>query len=176
MAAVYATIWLSLLLFVVGESGRSFVRSNDPPRWAWPAFATGLVLAIVHVLLALWLVHGWSHASAVRETEVQTAAIYGWAFGGSLYVNYLFLAAWLVDAWWWRAAPTGYVRPAAVTWSLRSFYFLIIFNGAVVFAPGARRVIGLVLVGWLLGVWIRNAGMLPAAHGLSRARTGRGDS
>ena len=154
MGALYATIWVSMLLFAVGESGRAFTRRGaDPPAWAWWAFTAGLALAVIHTVLAFSSVHQWSHADAVRSTALQTEAIYGVAFGAGVYVNYVFLAAWLADAWWWRAAPPGYVRPAGAVWALRAFYMVIIFNAAVVFAAGLRRIGGLILVSWLARVW-----------------------
>ena len=156
MVALYGTIWLSLLLFAAGESGRSLSpRGSAPPQWAWWTFAGGLALGVLHTVLAFATVHHWSHADAVRITAIQTAAIYGVPFGAGVYVNYVFLAAWLADAWWWRASPPGHVRPAAAVRSLRAFYMVIIFNATVVFAGGLRRVIGLALVSWLALLWAR---------------------
>jgi hypothetical protein len=75
-------------------------------------------------------------------------------------VNYLFLGVWLADAWWWRASPRGYIRPAAITWSLRAFYMIILFNAAVIFAAGWRRLLGLALLSWLSRAW--SAGVNPS--------------
>lgn len=159
MAALYGTIWLSMLLFAAGESGRSFTpRASAPPRWAWWAFATGLVLALVHTLIAFAVVHQWSHADAVVSTAMQTASVYGVPFSGGIFVNYIFFAVWLADAWWWRTSPRNYVRPAAAVWTLRAFYMVIIFNAAVVFASGLRRVLGLLLVSWLARAWSPGVG------------------
>jgi hypothetical protein len=154
MTALYGTIWLSLLLFTAGESGRSFTRrGSDPPPWAWWTFTAGLALAVIHTLLAFAVVHQWSHADAVRRTADQTASIYGVSFGAGVYVNYVFLAIWLADLWWWRASPRGYARPVIAVWLLRAFYMVIVFNAAVVFAGGLRRIGGLLLVSWLARVW-----------------------
>ncbi len=161
MAALYGTIWLSMLLFTAGESGRSLTpRGSAAPRWAWWAFATGLVLALVHTLIAFAVVHQWSHADAVLSTAIQTESVYGVLFTGGIYVNYLFFAVWLADAWWWRTSPRDYVRPAAAVWTLRAFYMVIIFNAAVVFATGFRRVLGLLLVSWLARAWSLGVGRL----------------
>lgn len=157
MAAMYFTIWLALALFVAGDIGR-------PARGAWWAFVTGLALAIVHTVLAFEIVHAWSHDDAVRNTAMQTAAVYGTAVGSGVYVNYVFFAAWLADAWWWRAAPSGYERPALATWALRGFYFVIILNAAVIFAAGWRRAIGAVLVAALVGGWMTGATRAPSAR------------
>lgn len=154
MIAVYATIWLALVLFVAGESGRSFsAPGRKPPAWVWWTFIAGWMAAIVHTLVAFDVVHEWSHQDAVASTAAQTAAVFGRPFGAGVYVNYLFFAVWLADAWWWRAAPPGYVRPASATWLLRAFYLVIIVNAAIVFVPGDRRILGLILVSWLLRIW-----------------------
>ena len=93
MLALYGTIWIALVLFVVGEAGRSVTSLQSAgSRWAWRAFTTGLLLAILHSLLAFAIVHSWNHADAVASTARQTKSIYGVAFGGGLYVNYLFLS------------------------------------------------------------------------------------
>ena len=154
MTVVYATIWIALLLFLVGESGRSLSpRGQRPPAWAWWAFVAGWIVAIVHTLLAFALVHGWSHDDAVRSTAEQTNAVFGFPFGAGVYVNYVFFAVWLADAWWWRSSPPGHVRPTMATWGLRAFYILIIVNAAVVFVPGTRRLLGLLVVSWLARIW-----------------------
>jgi hypothetical protein len=153
MFALYLTIWLALALFVIGETGRAFARHRSPPGWAWWAFTLGLVLAIIHTLISFDIVHGWVHDDAVRATAIQTEAMFGVSAGWGVYVNYLFFAVWLADAWWWRSAPAGYLRPAAITWTLRAFYMVVIFNAAVIFAVGWRRLMGLVLVSWLSRTW-----------------------
>jgi hypothetical protein len=162
MIALYATIWVALVLFAAGESRRSLAPpGTSPPRWAWWAFTTGLALAIVHTLIAFGVVHHWVHAEAERSTAMQTEAVFGVAAGWGVYVNYLFFAVWLADAWWWRAAP-AYARSRAVTWSLRAFYAIIIFNAAVVFAGGVRRIMGVLIMSWLARIWSAPAGLSPA--------------
>ena len=153
MIAIYATIWLSMVLFAAGESGRSLApRGQAPPKWAWWTFTIGLILAIVHTILSFAIVHDWSHSDAVNVTARQTAAIYGVAFGGGVYVNYLFLATWLGDALWWRRSGPA---QGPILWLIRAFYLVIIGNAAIVFASGWRRIFGAVLVSWLVRVWAR---------------------
>ena len=152
MLALYATIWVSLTLFTAAELG----RARHPPRtWAWPAFVLGLALALTHTILSFAIVHGWSHRSAVAATAEQTAQVFGIAVGAGLYVNYVFFAVWFADAMWWRVAGGSATRPAAAVWALRAFYLVIIFNGAVIFAAGWRRAIGIALVVTLVLAWTR---------------------
>ncbi len=164
MLALYLTIWLALALFVAGETGRSLARPGSPaPSWAWWSFTLGLALALIHTALAFDLVHNWVHDDAVSATAQQTQRMFGMRVGWGVYVNYVFFAVWLADAWWWRVSPGLHLRPAVITWTLRAFYMLIIFNGAVVFAAGARRVLGLLLLGGLAASWGRSAGRRPSS-------------
>ncbi|MBA3640996.1 MAG: hypothetical protein M3541_08420 [Acidobacteriota bacterium] len=153
MLSLYLTIWLALLLFVAGETGRSAARRARPPEWAWWAFTLGLVLALVHTVLAFDIVHNWVHADAVLATARQTDAVFGVAVGWGVYVNYLFYGVWAADAAWWRKSPELLGRPALATWALRAFYLVIIVNAAVIFAAGPRRVLGVLMVSWLARIW-----------------------
>ena len=163
MLALYVTIWLALLLFVAGETGRSVARRTRPPAWAWWAFTLGLVLALVHTALAFDVVHHWVHADAVLATARQTDAVFGVAVGWGVYVNYLFYCVWAADAAWWRRSPDLWLRPALVTTILRGFYLLIIVNAAVIFAAGPRRILGILMVSWLVRIWAFSSRRSPAS-------------
>ena len=154
MTFVYATVWLAMLLFMVGESGRAYTpHGRKPPGWAASAFLAGSIVAIVHTILAFAIAHNWSHGDAVGVTAQRTKDMYGVDFDQALYMNYLFLAVWLADAVWWIAVPRGYVRPAVTTWTLRAFYMVFLFNAMVVFAADWRRILGLVFISWLARIW-----------------------
>jgi len=152
---VYWTIWIALVLLVAGEAGRRRgFGGGSPPAWAWPAFAAGAVLSAIHVVLAMSIAHGWSHDSAVAATASQTKAVYGVDWGGGVYANYAFVAVWALDAWRWRV---GVARagpgPDALTWTIRLFFFVMILNGAVIFAAGPRWILGAAVVALLMWIW-----------------------
>jgi hypothetical protein len=160
-AALYVSIWLSLALFAAGDAGRARLgAAPSAVAWPWWSWVAGIALAVVHFALAFELRHDWSQEAAVRATAAQTAAVYGLDWGGGFFVNYLFLAVWTIDAWRWRAAP-GIVdaRGRVVRWMLRAFYLIVILNGAVIFAAGWRRLLGLLIVVAL--VWPRRAASGP---------------
>lgn len=163
MFALYLTIWLALALFVAGETGRSLARHARPPQWSWWAFTAGLLLALLHTLLAFEHVHDWDHAEAVLATARQTRAMFGIEVGWGVYVNYLFYGVWLADAIWWRRSGTPQTRPPAITWALRGFYLVIMLNAAVVFASPARRALGVLVVGCLVASWTISARRAPAS-------------
>lgn len=155
---LYGTIWVSLLLFAIGEVGR---RDRDAGRRAsrrtWLAYTAGAALACTHLVLAMAWVHGWSHQASVTATARQTRAVFGLDWGGGVWFNYAFVAVWLFECWrWWRedtAVTATPPRRATVVWALRAFFLIMIANAAVVFAVGARRLLGAMLVSWLLWLW-----------------------
>ncbi|HEX2445798.1 MAG TPA: hypothetical protein VHJ77_17770 [Vicinamibacterales bacterium] len=153
-AALYATIWAALVLFVIGEWGKQTIeRAPHAARWAWRASLLGALLCIVHIALAMGLRHGWSHDAAVRDTARQTMDVFGTAFGAGVYVNYVFVMVWLAELGWWRADPVGYARRRPlVVWLLRGFYFVILVSAAVIFVRPQFRLAGVALLGfWVLG-------------------------
>ena len=152
---LYGTIWLAVVLFVIGEAAKRPVARRVPPaRWAWAVSAAGALLCGAHMLLALAVRHDWQHSAAVIATAHQTESIYGIAWGGGVYANYAFLATWFVELFWWRFSPARYfARSVVITWLLRGFYFVILVNALVVFAAPARRPAGSVLMGVLLWAW-----------------------
>jgi hypothetical protein len=141
--SLYATIWIALAAFVAGEAGKA--RHPVPP-WAWTTSLLGAMLCAVHIVIAFGHHHHWSHSAAIDETARQTASVYGVAWGGGVYVNYVFVAAWLAELWRWRTRPSDYfARRPVIAWSLRAFFFTIIFNAAVVFASPSMRPAGAAL-------------------------------
>lgn len=71
-----------------------------------------------------------------------------------LYVNYLFGLVWLVEVLWGWTRPNAYTNRATwITWTVRGFFWFMIFNGAVVFAHGLMRWYGLLLCVALVFAW-----------------------
>jgi hypothetical protein len=154
-AALFVTIWLALVAFIAAEAGRRpALAGRAPARWLDAVSLAGLVLLLVHIALAYAIRHGWSHDAAVHATAQQTAAVYGLDWGGGIYVNYLFALVWALDAWQWSVSPAAAAaRPPAIRWALRTFYAVIIVNGAVIFVPASRRLLGAAVVGALMWIW-----------------------
>jgi hypothetical protein len=160
--ALYSTIWLSMILFVAGEAGKRFGRTDSTSRWSRRAWTIGVVLCAIHMSIAMAVRYGWSHQDAVRATTAQAAAVYGFSWNGGLYVNYVFLLIWAGETAWWRIAPRTYrSRGAALVWLLRAFYFTIIVNAVVVFARPVMRPLGMVLIAALAVTWIRISARRP---------------
>ncbi len=147
---MYTTIWLALALFAAGEVGKT-----RGARWAWGAWAAGVVLTSIHVVIAMAVAHGWSHAAAIDATARATRTMFGVDWGGGVYVNYAFTGLWAAETVWWGVAPAAYARrPFVVKWMLRAFYLVIIVNAAIVFAAGWRRMLGGTVTAALLWSWI----------------------
>ena len=61
---------------------------------------------------------------------------------------------WLAELSWWRTDPSRYLRqPRWARWALRTFYLVIVFNAAVVFAAPDRRLAGVAVTAALLAAW-----------------------
>lgn len=150
--ALYASIWTGVVLFVAGEVAKR--RRRPASGWGWYLWTAGACLTGAHTLIALAVAHGWEHGAAIEATARQTESVYGVGWRGGIYVNYVFLAAWISEIVWWRLNPEGYfARSAALTMVLRSFYFVVLVNAAVVFASPPRRAAGLALMAALLWAW-----------------------
>jgi hypothetical protein len=148
-------IWLSLVLFVLGEAGkRELVARGAAPQWMRHAWTVGALACLAHILIVFGVVHRWSHDAAVVDTARQTLAVFGIAWSGSIYVNYVFLGLWFGEAIAWHVQPRSYARQLArLQWPLRAFYFVVIFNAAIVFARPAARWLGVAVVAALLWTW-----------------------
>ncbi len=113
-------------------------------RWLWTASAT---LMLVHSLAAFGAFYNWSHATARLATARQTEAAIGIPAGVGLYVNYALLAIFSADVLWSWLRPDRYQRRSPVLDAfIRGFIFFMFLNGAVVFADGLMRIVGIVAV------------------------------
>jgi hypothetical protein len=152
------TVWsvrAATLLYVAALIFWLAARSPRGQRTARLAWTAGCLCYLAHVYGAFQYVHGWSHAAAYAETARQTEQLFGLNWGGGLYFNYVFTLLWPADAiWWWRGLARYNARPRWVTGAIHGFLAFMFFNGAVVFAPGFARWVGiaatptLLLLGW----------------------------
>jgi hypothetical protein len=143
-------------------------------RWARAAGTVALLLTLLHVLVAFDRVYGWDHEAAIAATVQQSAETFGWGWRGAIYINYLFLAFWLADVlWWWIAQMSHAVRPRWLEATRFSIFMFMFVNGAVIFASGIGRVIGVVAVSAPLAFRMRAARQSPQRsfhHGTGRSR------
>lgn len=110
---------------------------------------------VAHVWAAFEFQHHWSHAHAVAETARQTGELFGVYWGGGVWFNYLFSVIWVADvAWWWTDARSYSRRTGWIGYAVHGYLAFMFFNGAVVFARGATRLVSgvaavLLILGWL---------------------------
>lgn len=154
---LYGTAWLSIVAWAVSEWMRHG-RVDDPDR-ARTAFTLGLFALAGHSLLAFHLRYHWSQALALADTARQTQALTGRAVAAGLFVNYAFLTLWTAEVvWWWRAPAAYRGRAVALDWSVRVFFLFMFVNGAVVFARGPVRLVGLLATLAVAWAWYRDLG------------------
>jgi len=150
---VYATAWLSLVLWAAGEWTR-----RDPPENARGRmlFTAALAVMVAHSALAFGVLHGWSHAEALLHAARRTQEVTGTAAPRGFYANHAFLAFWTIEAAAWWLRPDAYRRrPGALVWLSRAVFAFMFVNGAVVFVAGPRRVLGAVVLAAAAAAWAR---------------------
>jgi hypothetical protein len=152
LAVVRGTMILATISWAAGEA--LMRRSPAADRLARAIWTLGIALALVHVLLAFQVVYAWDHEAAVAATARQAADRFGWGWRGGIYVNYVFMAIWLGDVYWWWAAPASHASRSPVIETARRALFVFMFlNGAVVFASGAGRLVGIVSLAVVMLAW-----------------------
>jgi hypothetical protein len=126
-------------------------RRPEFDRLARAAWSAGIVLALTHVGLAFQFVYGWDHDAAIEATTRQTAEVAGLSFRGGIFVNYAFLLTWLADVCWWWISPGSHAsRSRRLELGRLALFAFMFFNGAVVFASGLGRWIGIVSLALVL--------------------------
>ena len=149
---VIALAWMAVGALLAGEAGFAIGRRTGvEPRWAWPASATGWLALAVHMLVAMGVHHGWSHAAAIDETKLLTERVYGVAWSGGVYVNYAFLGVWLAYVVCWK--KTDGAVPAWLLYTWRAMVAIVVSNAAVVFAAPARQFAGAVMTAAIVASW-----------------------
>jgi hypothetical protein len=156
MRLVQVTAALSIVAWATAEWLKRR-GAHDRDRAARVLWTASVLLLGAHTLAAFHFIHGWSHRAAAAETARQTAALTGIDWGGGVFVNYAFLSVWVADAAWWWVAPASHRRRShAIETALSLFFVFMFVNGAIVFAHGAMRVLGVAAVTVVLWSWYRS--------------------
>jgi hypothetical protein len=113
----------------------------------------GATLASVHMVTALHAFHSGSLAQAIDSTARRTEEMFGVRAGAGVYVNFIFVGVWFLDAAWRWKFQSNESIPIRRTIERATDFFLIAisFFGAVVFASGGIRYVGLAFIlGWIV--------------------------
>jgi hypothetical protein len=152
-ATLFYVTALAIWLGATGPRASGSVARRTA-RLLWTA---GCFSYLAHVYGAFEYFHGWSHAAAYAETARQTAELFGLYWGGGLFFNYAFTIVWVADVIWsWRGLQTYERRSRWISAAMHAFLAFMFFNGAVVFASGFSRWLGLAATPVLLLLWWRS--------------------
>ena len=150
-------IWVALLCYGISSamllSGRECRRSLARRCWTM-----GLFAYLGHVAAAFHFYYQWSHQVGIEETAKQTRELTGFDSGSGLYLNYLFTVVWIADTvFWWAGGLSRYaMRSRWIHWLLHGFFLFMILNGAVVFAEGPARWLGVgILLVLGIGMYVK---------------------
>ena len=124
----------------------SGMRNSDLLAVLW---SIGAAFATFHTATALHAFHGGSLTEAFESTALRTEEMFGMRVGWGVYVNYLFVAVWWLDTLYrWRYRSSHY-RPMEI--AVDCFLIAISFFGAVVFATGPIRYLGIATI--MVWIW-----------------------
>jgi hypothetical protein len=154
--AIRITAWLSLAAWVYAEWSRA--SAGDQASAPRAAFTAGLLAMVVHSALAFALRYGFSQEAALRDAARQIEEVTGRPSSPrGFYANHVFLAWWTLEAAAWWRDPVGYAgRSLALVWASRLVFAFMFANGAIVFAHGPLRALGVLgllaaIAAWALG-------------------------
>lgn len=121
-----AAVLCYLARFPLEAAGRRVAAKS-----AWTA---GAALLTIHVVVAMFLVHGGSHAAAVAATAERTREAFGVDAGYGVWFNYACVLVWSVDALrLWFGGENSLARRDAWFWFVQTYLAFMVFFGAVVF-------------------------------------------
>jgi hypothetical protein len=142
--AVFWTIAAAMIAWALTECCRLAAAQLHLARAVW---TVGALAMVIHAAAAFALVYEGSQDVALAAVARQTAGITGVKTGAGLYVNYAFIAIWIADAaWWWTVPPAKAAVVGTWAWARLAFFLFMFVNGAVVFADGWMRGLGLCAV------------------------------
>ena len=157
------SVRIAMLLYVSALAGeiqvtRKGKREATIRRWQRICWTLGCLVFLVHVATAFHFQHGWSHRLAMEHTAQVAELVVGWAFGEGIYFSYAFTLLWSLDvAWMWLGPVSREQRARSMTVVLHVFMLTIVVNGAIIFATGPTRWVGLLVLGVLGILWVSAA-------------------
>lgn len=159
LVLVLGTIYAAVILYFAALALKIRASLASPSR-ADPGlgfritWSLAALIFALHVLAAVHFYHGWSLASVVASTEASTREILGVPLGQGVFFSFLFGALWLADGTWALVHPASYHGRSRLLDRLVHLYLLfIVLNGLLVFEGWFARLVGLLGLGLLAGVW-----------------------
>tara|TARA_Y100000758_G_scaffold302735_1_gene271437 strand:- start:183 stop:707 length:525 start_codon:yes stop_codon:yes gene_type:complete len=150
------SVRVAMLLYVFAlarglQRGREPGENDRPGRYTW---TLGCLVFLVHVAAAFHFQHQWSHQLAIQHTAQEAERVFGWAFGEGIYFSYAFTLFWFLDVvWMWFNGEGRRQRARWIPVVLHVFLLTIAINGAIIFATGPVRWVGLLMLGVLAYCW-----------------------
>jgi hypothetical protein len=140
-------IWICLVCYAAAIDallGGVMSRAKNGARLFWSLACAAYLL---HVAAAFHFYHHWSHQHAFDHTANRGG------FGQAIYISYAFTEAWPIDVLCTWLVPLYATRFHWLHGSMHLFVAFMLFNGAVVFAHGFSRVLGIAVFGYVALLW-----------------------
>jgi hypothetical protein len=126
--------WPAVICYAAAWALFLWRQDRQTQTWIRLIWTAGWFALVVHVVLALAWVHGWSWSAAYEHTARRTASLFGWNWGGGVWFNLLTAGVWGADVvrmWTTRSASDS---SEGWPWSAVQWYLaFMMFNATVVF-------------------------------------------
>jgi hypothetical protein len=155
--AIRITAWLSLAAWVYAEWSRA--AAGDQAGAPRTTFTAGLLAMVVHSALAFALRYDFSQEAALLDAARQIEEVTGRPSSPrGFYANHAFMAWWSLEAAAWWRDPAGYAgRALVLVWASRLVFAFMFANGAIVFARGPVRALGVAGLLAVIAAWAAQA-------------------
>ena len=129
--------------------------SREPRRMglARGLWTVGWLALVVHVSVAMLLVHHGSWQAAYEHTAERTLAATGWNSGSGVWFNLVTVFVWgFFVLWMWLRPHAVERRPRWLEWTVHFYVAFMMINATLVFgSPAAQIAAGLFCVGLAAG-------------------------
>lgn len=129
--------WPGFLCYAIAVGLLIGPRPGDYRFLAYRFSLIGWITLVMHVVIAMGVVHHWNLAEAMQHTARQTQAAVGWNWGGGVWLNFA-----TIGIWGWTLRPGFACQPKWLTGLAQWYIAFMMFNATVVFGSRPARVAG----------------------------------
>jgi hypothetical protein len=147
--AARLSAWPALLCYAAALALWMLPRNSRRDVLIRGIWAAGWLSLVLHIGIAMWLVHDGSWDAAYDHTARRTQAATGWNWGGGVWFNLLTASVWGIHVFWtWIRAKAISRRTSLVDWVCQIYLAFMMFNATVVFGTRPAQIAGgLICVG-----------------------------
>lgn len=146
--------WPAVMCYAAAWALSLADKRHQRTRLIRTVWTIGWLALVVHVLIAMAKVHGWSWTAAYEHTAQRTQLLTGWNWGGGVWFNLLTAVIWGADVCRLWSRPQSSRSRSATDYAIQAYLAFMMFNATVVFGSqfaqyaGCGVCVGFVIIAW----------------------------